>query len=153
HTFGGVYIRPLGHASDKKMDPFDLAVFQQVEEWCDTYGTYPTVSGFEEFLYEPDKPLHGDMVDFAYHQRGCISYVCELWDLFQQLGIERIRPFVKHYSNLTRQDMLRFAEWDREHNKNRIFRGWRSCAHPQLGAVEVGGVDPRVGLSNPPYER
>jgi len=25
--------------------------------------------------------------------------------------------------------------------------------HPQLGAVEVGGLDLRVGISNPPYEK
>ena len=153
HTFGGVYIRPLGHASDKKMDPFDLAVFHQVEEWCETFGKYPTVSGFEEFLYEPEKPLHGDMADFGYHQRGCIAYVCELWDIFQQLGIERHRPFVKHYSNLDRKDLLRLVTWDEEHNQKRIFRPWSPHTHAQLGAVEVGGVDTRVGVSNPPYEK
>ena len=153
HTFGGVYIRPLGHGPDRKMDQFDLAVFHQVEEWCDTFGRYPTVSGYEEFLYEPDKPLHGDLVDFAYHQRGCISYVCELWDLFHQLGIERMKPFVKHYSSLNRQDLHRFARWDQDYNEGRVFRPWVPFIHPQLGNVELGGVDPRVGLSNPPYER
>jgi hypothetical protein len=153
HTFGGVYIRPLGHDSDKKMDPFDLAIFHQVEEWCEAFGKYPTVSGFEEFLYEPEKPLHGDMVDFAYHQRGCISYVCELWDLFHQLGFERQRPFVKHYSNLDRKGLLTLARWDEEHNKRRIFGAWRPHHHPQLGEVEVGGIDARVGVSNPPYEK
>ena len=25
--------------------------------------------------------------------------------------------------------------------------------HPQLGEVEVGGLDTRVGISNPPYEK
>jgi hypothetical protein len=32
------------------------------------------------------------------------------------------------------------------------MRPWRAHTHPQLGEVEVGGVDPRVGLINPPYE-
>jgi hypothetical protein len=153
HTFGGVYIRPLGNGPDNKMHPFDLAIFHQVEEWCDRFGKYPTVSGFEEFLYEPDKPLHGDMSDYAYHQRGCISYVCELWDIFHQLEIPRKKPFVKHYSNVSRSEMLRFARWDKDQNQGRLFRPWKACTHPQLGAVEVGGVDPRVGLSNPSYEK
>ena len=26
--------------------------------------------GFHEFLYEPDKPLHGELSDYACHQRG-----------------------------------------------------------------------------------
>jgi hypothetical protein len=33
------------------------------------------------------------------------------------------------------------------------MRPWKRCRHEQLGEVEVGGVDSRVGLSNPPFER
>ncbi|CAN5781140.1 M14 family metallopeptidase [soil metagenome] len=153
HTFGGVYIRPLGNAPDSKMEPMDLGVYRQVAEWGQTYGGYPTVSGFHEFLYEPDKPLYGDLADFAYHHRGAIGYVCELWDLFAELKIERKKPFVDHYSHITRAEMLRFAEWDRDHNASRVFVPWRKVKHPQLGDVSVGGMDIRVGLSNPPLER
>ncbi len=152
HTFGGVYIRPLGHKPDSKMEPSDLAVFRQVADYGERYGGYPTVSGFEEFTYEPDKPLHGDLTDFAYHQRGSIAYVCELWDLFQALGIPRKKPFVDHYTHFTRANMEALAAWDATHNKGRILRPWRAVNHPQLGAVEVGGLDPRIGMSNPPLE-
>ena len=61
----------------------------------------------EEFLYEPDKPLHGDLTDYAYHQRGAVAYVVELWDLFKQAGLERKKRFVDNYTHLTREDMLR----------------------------------------------
>ena len=30
------------------------------------------------------------------------------------------------------------------------FPPWRPFQHPQLGAVEIGGIDPRVGIWNPP---
>jgi hypothetical protein len=152
HTFGGVYIRPLGAAPDRKMDPEDLAFYRQIADWGETYGGYPTVSGFEEFTYEPDKPLHGDLVEYAYHQRGCLAYVCELWDLFAQLGIPRKKPFVDHYAFMTRDDLVRLGRWDAEHNAGRLVRPFRACTHPQLGAVEVGGLDLRVGVTNPPYE-
>jgi hypothetical protein len=153
HTFGGVFIRPLGHQPDSKMDPSDLALYRQIEAWADALTGYPTVSGYHEFLYEPDKPLHGDLSDFAYHQRGAVSYVVELWDLFAQLGIKRKKPFVDHYAQMTRDDMIRLGKWDTEHNRSRIVRPWRSVLHPQLGEVEVGGLDARVGISNPPYEQ
>ncbi len=151
HTFGGVYIRPSGHQPDTRMDRADLALYRQVAVWAEQLSGYPTVSGFEEFTYEPGKPLHGDLSDFAYHQRGCLSMVCELWDLFARLGIERQRPFVDHYTHIRREDVLRLAEWDREHNESRVFRPWRPITHPQLGAVDVGGLDTRVGILNPPY--
>ena len=94
HTFGGVLIRPLGHAPDSKMDQEDLAIFRQLERWMTEHTGYPTVSGHDEFLYEPDKPLHGDLSDYAYNQRGALAYVVELWDLFKRLGMERPPKFV-----------------------------------------------------------
>lgn len=153
HTFGGVLIRPMGDKPDSKMDPVDLAIFKQVEAWMTEHTGYACVSGFHEFLYEPEKPLHGDISEWAYHQRGCLSYVVELWDLFKQLGIERKKPFVDHYSQLERKDFRALAKLDRDENQGRVFKRWRKVKHPQLGEVEVGGFDGRVGIWNPPFER
>jgi hypothetical protein len=152
HTFGGVHIRPLGHDRDTKLAPSDLALYRQIEAWANTYTGYPMVSGYEEFTYQPEKPLHGDLSDFAFHQRGCISFVTELWDLFARLGLERKRPFVHHYAHLSRGEMIRLARFDAEHNGGRALRPWKAFDHPQLGRVEIGGFDPRVGLWNPSYE-
>jgi hypothetical protein len=153
HTFGGVLIRPLGDKPDSKMHPIDLSIFDQVEEWMTEHTGYATVSGFHEFLYEPEKPLHGDLTDYAYHQRGALAYVVELWDLFKQLGIERKKPFVHHYFKFGRKEIVALAKFDREHNSSRIFKRWTKVRHSQLGEVEVNGFDPRVGVWNPPYER
>ena len=153
HTFGGVLIRPLGDKPDSKMDPADLAIFEQVAAWMTEHTGYATVSGFHEFLYEPEKPIYGDLSDYAYHQRGALAYVIELWDLFHQLGIERKKPFVEHYFKFGRKDIVALAKFDREQNKGRVFGRWTKVAHPQLGEVEVNGFDPRVGIWNPPYER
>ena len=146
-------IRPLGDKPDDKMDQGDLAVYRQVEAWATEFTGYPTVSGFQEFLYSPEKPLKGDLTDYAYHQRGALAYVIELWDLFTQLGIERKKPFVDVYSRLDRKDFIALAKWDKGENRGRIFTAWRKVKHPQLGDVEVGGLDIRVGVSNPPYEK
>ncbi|MFN0183481.1 MAG: M14 family metallopeptidase [Aquabacterium sp.] len=153
HTFGGVLIRPLGDKPDAKMNQGDLAIYEQVEAWMTEHTGYATVSGYHEFLYEPDKPLHGDLSDYAYHQRGALAYVVELWDIFRQLGIERMKPFVDHYVKFGRTEMRALAAFDRQHNAGRVFKAWRRVDHPQLGKVEVGGFDPRVGIWNPPYER
>ncbi|MEZ4390003.1 MAG: M14 family metallopeptidase [Polyangiales bacterium] len=152
HTFGGVFIRPLGHSPDSKHDREELELWRLIGSWSEELTGYPMVSGFEEFLYEPDRPLHGDLIDYGYHQRGAIAYVCELWDLFHQLGIARKKPFVDHYSTLSRADLLSLARWDQAHNASRVVRPWRAVEHPQLGRVEVGGLDPRVGIWNPPYD-
>lgn len=152
HTFGGVGIRPLGEKPDSKMDQEDLAIYRQVGHWLETETGYPMVSGFEEFTYEPEKPIHGDLTDYAYHQRGCIAYVVELWDLFAQAGIDIKRPFIDNYMDLRREDLEAIAHWDRDHNEGRAFVGWREFEHPQLGTVGIGGIDSTVGLWNPPFE-
>ncbi|MET0344920.1 MAG: M14 family metallopeptidase [Casimicrobiaceae bacterium] len=152
HTFGGVFIRPLGDKPDTKMNGEDLALYRQLGAWAEELTGYPMVSGAEEFLYEPDTPLHGDLTDYAYYQRGAVAYVVELWDLFKQAGLERKKRFVDNYTHLTREDMVKVAVWDRDKNAGRSVRPWRKARHPQLGDVEVGGIDPRVGMWNPPPE-
>src|SRR5262249_3742609 len=49
-----------------------------------------------------------------------------------------------------RADLVKLAWWDREENDGRSFPPWRPFNHPQLGPVEIGGIDPRVGIWNPP---
>jgi hypothetical protein len=150
HTFGGVLIRPLGHAPDSKLDMEDLAIFRQLEAWMTEHTGYPTVSGYEEFLYEPDKPLRGDLTDYGYNQRGALAYVVELWDLFKRLGMERPPKFAQYYERVTRGELVKLAWWDKDENDGRCFPPWRPFQHPQLGAVEIGGIDPRIGIWNPP---
>lgn len=153
HTFGGVFIRPLGDKPDSKMHPGDLALYKQLGAWAEQLTGYPMVSGFEEFTYEPDKPIYGDLTEYAYNQRGAVSYVVELWDLFKRLGKPRPKKFVDYYSEVTREDLVALARFDRDENASRVFRPWRRFDHPQLGALEIGGADPLIGVWNPPYER
>jgi len=153
HTFGGVFIRPLGDARDTAMDPEDLAVWRELGAEAEEITGYPMVSGFEEFTYVPETPIHGTLSEWAWAHRGCFAFVCELWDLFRQVGIDVKKRFVDHYGDLTRDDVLKIAAWDAEHNDGRVGRPWRPADHPQLGAVEVGGLDPRFGLWNPPESR
>jgi hypothetical protein len=152
HCYGGVFIRPLGHEPDSKMDQEDLGHYKLLEQWAKEHTGYPTVSGFHEFLYAPDQPLHGDIVDFAYHQRGAFAYTVELWDLFQRLELPKPAKFVDWYAGLTRAQQSKLATWDRDHNASRIVRPWKRVTHPQLGEVEVGGIDARFGIWNPPPE-
>lgn len=153
HTFGGVFIRPLGDKPDSKMHAADLVLYRQLGAWAEELTGYPMVSGYEEFLYEPDKPIYGDLTEYAYHQRGAVAYVVELWDLFKRLGKARPKKFVDYYSEITRADLLALARFDRDENAGRIFLPWRRVEHPQLGPLEVGGADPLIGVWNPPYER
>ena len=153
HTFGGVHIRPRGDVPDAKMNQEALALYRQLAAWADEHTGYPMVSGFEQFTYSPDTPIAGDLTAWVYHQRGAITWVCELWDFFEQIGITHEKRFVDRYSRFDDDALVRFFEWDRDHNQGRCHRPWKEVVHPQLGLVEVGGLDPRFGIWNPPEDR
>jgi len=152
HCFGGVLIRPPGSHPDSKMDPDEMALYRQLGVWAEALTDYPTVSGFEEFTYTPDLPLRGDVVAFAHEQQGAFAWVVELWDLFKRLGLPRPKRFVDYYDRLGDDELLRLAEFDRDHNQSRIFVPWKTAEHPQLGTVECGGFAPLIGIWNPPND-
>jgi hypothetical protein len=153
HCFGGVVIRPLGDGPDTDMHPDELALYKQLEQWNTDFVGYPTVSGYEEFTYAPGKPLKGDIVAWAYKARGAFAWVVELWDLFAQIGMERPKRFVDLYTQLDGDHLTKLWQLDRAENGSQLFKPWVDVDHPQLGPVQVGGFDPRVGMWNPPLPR
>jgi hypothetical protein len=124
-----------------------------MERWITPMTGDPVVSGFDEFTYEPDTPLRGDLIAFAYEQRGALGMVCELWDFWKQVGFDIVRPFVKNYDRRLRPELLKMLAWDKEHNQGRVAQPYKPFDHPQLGRVEIGGYEPMFGIWNPPPER
>jgi hypothetical protein len=50
---------------------------------------------------------------------------------------------------LSRTQLVALGKWAKE-NAPDVIVPWVACEHPQLGAVECGGIDGRYGISNPP---
>jgi hypothetical protein len=149
HTFGGVWIRPLGDAPDTKLHFADRAILGLVEDWASTWAGVPTVSGYSEFTYTPEKPLYGDLVDYAWHQRGAYAWSVELWDLFARAGLPKKGRFVDRYVDQDSADLEHLARALAAIGAPAI-EPWKPVRHPQLGDVEVGGFDPRFSVWNPP---
>lgn len=149
HCYGGVWIRPLGDGPDSKLAYGDRAVLKEVEAWAERHAGVPTVSGFEEFTYVPDKPLAGDLVDYAFHQRGAYAWAVELWDIYTRAGLPRGKRFVERYTDQTAADITHLTRALRQLGNDGL-EAWRPLQHPQLGDVEVGGFDPRFSVWNPP---
>ncbi len=149
HCFGGVVIHPPNDTPDKKADPDERALFAQLAAWTQEHAGYPSVTGFE-FTYVEDEPLRGELMEYAYRQRGAIAWVVELWDIFERLGLPMPRRFVERYGRFDDDARRKLVAFDLAHNEGRMFAPWRSFQHPQLGPVEVGGFDPLIGLWNPP---
>ena len=73
--------------------------------------------------------IWGVMIGWAYDHYGVYSYVPEMGSL---------APFCDYDDDkrASQEEMLR---WNDEELGGKIFMGWKSFDHPQLGKVEIGG--------------
>src|SRR5262249_38053112 len=108
------------------------------------------VSAIDHMTPDIDCPMIGTLCDWAFHTRGSIALVLELWDVFTAAGIERVSPFHRNYHDDSMEKLEKLVEWDMKHNSGNLFAPWIPFNHPQLGVVEMGGLDPIRGFFNPP---
>jgi hypothetical protein len=150
HTFGGVFIRPpfMGGADELSRD--DLLRYRALAGIAKTHTGMRTVSAIDDITPDRTKPMTGTLASWAYTERGCFSWAVELWDVFADAGLPAREPFFRNYAIESRERVSALVDWDRRRNGGRVFAGWRPFAHPQLGAVEIGGIDPIRGFWNPP---
>ena len=150
HTFGGIFIRPPFSESAHEVAREDLLVYEQAAGLIAQYTGMPTVAAFEDMTARPSQPMTGTLAAWAYGERGCLAWAVELWDLFAAVGLEKRRPYYRNYAIQQRDEIGALAQWDTRENGARVFAAWRPFVHPQLGEVEIGGIDPVRGLINPP---
>lgn len=150
HTFGGIFIRPPFSSSGQQVERRDLAVYEHVAEMMAKETGMPTVSAFEDMTPVASQPMTGTLAAWAYSERACFAWAVELWDLFAAAGLTKLRPYYRNYAIQDPDEITRLVNWDQRDNSGRIFGPWRSFNHPQLGEVEIGGIDPVRGLINPP---
>jgi Zinc carboxypeptidase len=150
HTFGGIFIRPPFSNSRHEMNREDLLVYEQAAALVTQYTGMPTLSAFEEMTPVASQPMTGTLAAWAYGEQGCFAWAVELWDLFGAVGLSKRTPYFRNYAIQEREEISLLVEWDVRENEGRVFGPWRPFVHPQLGDVEIGGIDPVRGVLNPP---
>jgi len=148
HTYTGCILTqpyreetPLGDVDIEMMELFagDLAEGTDY----DVFQVYP------EFMYEEGRPIPGVWADTIATTFGVPGYTVELWDPFDHVGVELESPhefFQDPDEEMIREFLRGWAE-DGAH-----VRDWESVDHPQLGEVEVGGLERLRTVRNPPPE-
>ena len=116
---------------------------------------YPTVSGYDEFLYEPDKPLqrrpHRLRVQPA--RRAGVRHRA-VGPVQARSAWSGRRSSCSTTSACRARDLVKLAWWDKDENERPLLpavaavRCTRSSAH-----VEIGGIDPRVRHLEPAAAR
>jgi hypothetical protein len=144
---------PSTASSEDGMYPEDAALAAKFDKkgmeitgypWAgDTYHVYATRAGANPTTGEPprDSPIFGHGPDFGYSYYGVIWYGDEIWNGGR----------FTDYDKDGRVDEAETLRWLDENRPGKgDFQPWTPFKHPQLGDVEIGGLNPKFWGQNPP---
>ncbi len=148
HTHGGIILRPSMTRPDSAMGARDINLYKEIGKVGTEITGYPTISIYEEFTPDKTKPRRGGLMDWTYEEMGIISFGTELWDLERAAGVDKVG-----YLNLfplSEEIQHKIYDFIVEHVGERGWRTWKAYDHPQLGAIEIGGMVNIWSYRNPP---
>ena len=148
HTWSGVLLRPFEHLSDDEMDAEDLWFFQRSGGKGTELTGYPAISVYHEFRYHP-KSVIGGTFDWLYEHLGAFSWCIEIWAPMREAGIENYK-YIDWFRDHPIDDDLKLFRWSEQKLGGAAYRDWKPFDHPQLGRVEIGGMDRFNAFGNPP---
>lgn len=150
HTFSGVILRPFSTRPDDKMDVNDLWVYELMGERGKEITGYKCVSVFHDFRYHPNEVTTGAFDDWVYDHLGIFAFTVELWDLPGRAGIED-RKFIEWFRKHPHDDDVKILRWLEANGNPDAYLDWYAYEHPQLGPVELGGLNRMYTFRNPPH--
>lgn len=149
HTSGGMILCPPGTRPEKTMSALDKKVIRELAEVGKKYCDYDVVQIFDAFMQDQEHYSSGAFDDWCYQEQGIPAYTVEIWNVQKEAGIETSWP-PKPKTDLEKaEDYLKLVSWVKQHQPE-AFIPWTSYNHPQLGAVEIGGIVPKYTMQNPP---
>ncbi len=150
HTSGGLLLYPPGTMPSAKAAPQDLKVLREIAAMGQEELGYVPLNIFDSFLSDQENYDSGAFDDWCYQCRGIPAYTVEYWDLPGKAGVPF--PWGSKEPESTAQQLQRFEAcraWVRE-NAPQYNLDWIPWEHPQLGPVEIGGLQSKFTLQNPP---
>ncbi len=149
HTAMGCYLYPPAMKSQKQAAPEDMARYKELGKLCTEITGYPFVNLHDDFL--GSTPVGGSIDDFGHYVLGILSFTCECWDLQARCGFPLEFPRKMPVPDEKQEAYYRAVlKWIDENNAGEGWRDWQKFDHPVLGEVEIGGIDSKFIVQNPP---
>lgn len=157
HTSGGVILRQPSTGEDTVMGLEDLSYYRQVGAMGERRSGYFSRSNWQAFGtgHERGVLMPGAADDWVYDMKGILGFTLEIWDLPRHAGA---RGYAEHgvrtLMRLTPEERLldqrKILKWVDETLGGEGFHPWTHFNHPDLGPVEIGGLEPKFLVQNPP---
>lgn len=150
HTATGCTFYPPAAFSPEKAPAEDMRRYVDMANVIKEETGFP-FSNLNDMSARDKYPTYGSFDDYSYLIRGIFTYAIELWDIAARTGSPVIWQLPKNESNraINAREM-QFFKWMDENCPPETFKPWTKFKHPQLGEVEIGGVDTLHVQLNPP---
>ncbi len=145
HTYTGCLLTPPSR-KDSQLPASDQQRMQRLALDLVEGTGYRTFKVYPEFMYDPDKPIIGTWDDTLSAVFGVCAYTLELWDPFAWAGLPHADP-VAMFRDPDQERVRAIAD---KAVSEGAYQAWTPFEHPQLGPVEIGGLDYRRTVRNPP---
>ncbi|MEE2788090.1 MAG: M14 family metallopeptidase [Myxococcota bacterium] len=146
HTYTGC-ILTQPYRKDTPLDTPDILLFERLAHQLVKGTDYRVFRTYPEFAYDLKKAVVGVWSDTMSTTFGIPGYTLELWDPCAFAGVTNDKPaemFLRPDPEKIRTMFKAFAEIDG------AVAPWTAFEHPQLGPVELGGLDYMRTVRNPP---
>lgn len=146
HTYtGAILTQP--YRKDTPLSDADLELLERLAQGAVAGTGYRAMRVWPDFTYDEKKAIVGVWADTLVTVFGVPGYTLELWDPYGAAGEIVQDPagfFRKPDADVVARTLAHFAR------DPACVAPWRTFHHPQLGPVEIGGVDYLRTVRNPP---
>lgn len=147
HTYTGCLLTQP-YRDPSPLDGGDVALLEALAGEAVRGTGYRVIKVHPDFRYDPKVDVVGVWADTVAVTFGMPGYTLELWDPYGFAG-EEVRDPARFFKEpdlgVIGRMLDAFAAADPG-----CVRPWRAFQHPQLGAVELGGIDYMRTVRNPP---
>lgn len=150
HTSGGVLFYPPGTMPEGKACAADMKQIKEIARLADHKLKYPAANLFETFAEDEAHFDAGAFDDWCYLNQGIPALTVEIWNIHEKAGCDEQYPVDRNKSEQKEaEENAKIEEWIRK-NAPEAIAEWQAFEHPQLGEVEIGGIDWKFTSQNPP---
>lgn len=146
HTYAGALLTQP-YRPDSPLGGDDIELMERLGREIVEGTDYRALRVHPDFTYDDKNPIVGVWADTMADTFGVPGYTLELWDPFRFAGVENKKP-AKFFGDpdpaVVRGLVAAFAALPG------AAPPWQPFEHPQLGAVEIGGIDYLRTIRNPP---
>lgn len=146
HTYTGALLTQP-YRADTPLGTGDIVLMEQLARELVEDTDYRVFKVHPDFVYDEKNVIVGVWADTMADTFGVVGYTLELWDPFRFAEVDNPKPvrfFVTPDLDGVRKMVAAFSRLPG------ASRAWTPFDHPELGPVEIGGLDYLRTIRNPP---